>query len=293
MISKKELGYINFWANKVPYPGYEYCETTMNDLEKCLSLFIDEYLDRVYNISFSNNEEIEIKLLSKNICHMLGIDYKNLSSEYFVDFRRDILNIKTATFSSYDLLNSIIENKDKILENDDHFKNCKSINYYKVAIKCAIFKKLSDLSNFNYGCINFNKEAYNNECPEIPFSANSTRLLYTPSDEIISPYFIMGLKQETDLEKESPYIIETLFAPENAERFFKKQEVIIPTQIITDNSGILLKKQATASEKLKLIKEYYNIISNNSLENNLNIYGDYMSLLMTEAKSDEKKLTLK
>lgn len=288
MISKKELSYVNAWPNRTPYPGDEYASEVLEQLKECLELFEQEYLNQVYNVSFTNNEEIEFQILDKNLCHILGVDYKNLSGDYFDDYRESVLNIKPGMiFGSYDLLNIIVSNLEKVFKYDAINKANKAINYYRVAVKCAIFKKLADLSAFNYGCINFNKAVYNELYPNLPFGSNSTRLLYTDSDEIISPLFMMGLKQPENSEL---YIVETLFSPEQAERFFNKQEVIIPTQIITDNNGILEKKLATPSEKIKLLKSYQSLIIANKFPNMINIYGDYYSMLISLDKEEQKKL---
>lgn len=288
MISKKELSYVNAWPNRTPYPGDEYASEVLEQLKECLELFEQEYLNQVYNVSFTNNEEIEFQILDKNLCHILGVDYKNLSGDYFDDYRESVLNIKSGMiFGSYDLLNIIVSNLEKVFKYDAINKANKAINYYRVAVKCAIFKKLADLSAFNYGCINFNKAVYNELYPNLPFGSNSTRLLYTDSNEIISPLFMMGLKQP---ENSDLYIVETLFSPEQAERFFNKQEVIIPTQIITDNNGILEKKLATPSEKIKLLKSYQSLIIANKFSNMINIYGDYYSMLMSQEKDEQKKL---
>lgn len=288
MISKKELSYVNAWPNRTPYPGDEYASEVLGQLKECLELFEQEYLKQVYNVSFTNNEEIEFQILDKNLCHILGVDYKNLIGDYFDDYRESVLNIKPGmVFGSYDLLNIIVSNLEKVFKYDAINKANKAINYYRVAVKCAIFKKLADLSAFNYGCINFNKAIYNELYPNLPFGSNSTRLLYTDSDEIISPLFMMGLKQTENSEL---YIVETLFSPEQAERFFNKQEVIIPTQIITDNNGILEKKLATPSEKIKLLKSYQSLIIANKFPNMINIYGDYYSMLISQDKEEQKKL---
>ena len=256
MISKKELSYVNAWPNRTPYPGDEYASEVLEQLKECLELFEQEYLNQVYNVSFTNNEEIEFQILDKNLCHILGVDYKNLSGDYFDDYRESVLNIKPGMiFGSYDLLNIIVSNLEKVFKYDAINKANKAINYYRVAVKCAIFKKLADL--------------------------------YTDSNEIISPLFMMGLKQP---ENSDLYIVETLFSPEQAERFFNKQEVIIPTQIITDNNGILEKKLATPSEKIKLLKSYQSLIIANKFSNMINIYGDYYSMLMSQDKEEQKKL---
>ena len=301
MITKKELGFINQWANKVPYPGIDYCEETVNKLSKCLTLYKDNYMNNKYNISFSNNEEIELQILQKNICHMLGVDYKNLSSDYFKNFRKDILSIDPEIgISSFELINLLIDNMDKVLEYDSK-NSSKALNYYKVSIKCDIFSKLSDLANFNYGCINFDKNKFLENNPDTRFSSESSRFLYTSSDEIVSPYFMMGLRRDEikvlnfDSDEEiysaipsNTYIIETLIAPENYKNFFIDQEVVIPTQVLADKGGILTKKEASRDDKIKLLKEYQSIINQYDLSSRINIYGDYLSLLMEKEREKTK-----
>ena len=204
MITRKELGFVNIWANKVPYPGMDYCTEVVEKLKASFKLYQEEYANKRYNISFSNNDEIEFEILEKNICHMLGIDYKNLSGEYFKYFRKNILSIDPEKgISSYELLNLLVANIDKVL-NYDYSNPGRVINYYKVGIKCDIFTKLANLSEFKYGCINFDKDEFTKRNPEIKFSSNSTKFLYTSSDEIVSPYFMMGLRNEEN--KSNNYI---------------------------------------------------------------------------------------
>ena len=220
MITKKELGYVNLWANRVPYPGINYCEEVMDKVVRCFELYNQKYRNVKYNISFSNNEEIELEILPKNICHMLGIDYSNITGEFFSKLRQNVLNID-GNVSSYDLITRIIENKDMVLEHDANNK-VRFLNYYKVSIKCDIFNKLVDLSHFNYGCINFDKNKLYKLYPENRLSSRAVKFLYTPSDETISPYFLMGLKTDGDFNQydlenysEPLYIVETMLLPNN------------------------------------------------------------------------------
>lgn len=307
MITRKELSYINSWANRVPYPGREYCEIAMDKLKECFELFGSTYANKKFVITFSNLDEIELQVKHKNISHMLGVDFKNLSGDCFKSFRNDILSVDPEIqITSYELLKNIVENSSKVLDYDET-NRLKSLNYYKISIKADIFKKLADLSQFNFGCINFNKEKFLQLNPEINFSSNSTKFLYTDSDESISPYFLMGLKKddytdknieldkkeeisidEEEYEKKSNYIVETLIAPINIESFFNSQEVVIPTQILVDINGKLDKKIASPTEKIKLLKEYRSIINQYKLSNNIDIYGDYMSYLMEQQRQKEK-----
>lgn len=303
MITRKELGFVNAWANKVPYPGKVYCEDAIDKLEQSLELYKKEYANIKYNISFSNNEEIELEIQSKNICHMLGIDYKNLTGDFFKTFRKNILDYDPDNYiSSYQLLELLLQNKGKVLAYD-YSNTARALNYYKVSIKCDIFNKLANLIDFNYGCINFDKDEYLKNNPDDRFASKSAKFLYMASDEIVSPYFMMGLRKdeaflgystvvdEDDMgaSKSDTYIVETLIAPESVDKLFRGQEVIIPTQILTDTSGILQKTEATAMQKIQILKDYKALIDNYKLVNNINIYSDYLSLLMSEERNNLTK----
>lgn len=131
MISKKELGYISGWANKVPYPGDDYAEEAMEKLKQAEKLFKEIYANNKYNITLSNNEEIELAIKDKNLAHMLGVDFKNLSKDIFAEVRKDVLNISPEDYlNSYTLLQKIIENSDKVInydKNSDYLKILKNI----------------------------------------------------------------------------------------------------------------------------------------------------------------------
>ena len=165
------------------------------------------------------------------------------------------------------------------------------LNYYRIGIKCDIFSKLADLSKFNYGCINFDKATYDSKYPQKPFFSNATKFLYTPSDEVISPYFMMGVKKDNNV-LDDRFIVETLIACDDPLKFFDGQEVVIPTQILTDDNGILDKKIASPSEKLRLLRIYQNIVNEFGVAFALNIYGDYYAQLMSQ-REDSHQLILK
>ncbi len=292
MITRKELGYINNWPSRVPYPGETYCIKVMEKLKKCFELYNKDYLNRKYTIQFSNNEEIDFEILYMNICHMLGVDYKNLMKDIFTNYRSNILRIAEGTqIDSYTLLQTVVDNAEDIIEYDRQRMACMGLNYYKIGIKCDIFSKLADLSGFHYGCINFDKDTFARENPTLTFTPNATKYLYTPSDEVVSPYFMMGLKQD-EHSMDVKYIVETLIACEDPYKFFAGQEVVIPTQILTDINGFLAKNSATPDEKIKLLREYQNIIHEYKIANGINIYGDYFSMLMSQ-KNQGQELVLK
>ncbi len=284
MITLNELKYVNTWTSKCPYPGIECATLAAKKLVESYEEYKKHYLDKTYSIILSSGEEFDFKIHDKNICHMLGIDYKNLIGEYFNLFRNEVLGISMVP-KSYDLLKVIIDNIDEVLKYDEK-TNGKVLNYYKLMIKNSIFEKLSDFSRFNFGVLNFDKSKY-------PSTAkfNSTRFLYVQSNEIVAPYFMMGIindaKPGEEAEDENKYAVETLFAPNKPYEFFLSSEAAIPTQIQIDTGEKLIKKEASASEKLALLNQYKLIISQYNLPNNLNISGDYEAIL---ADAASKKL---
>lgn len=304
MISKKELGYISGWANKVPYPGDDYAEEAMDKLKQAEKLYREIYANNKYNITLSNNEEIELEIKDKNIAHMLGIDFKNLSQDLFADFRRDILDISPEEYlNSYTLLQRIIENSDKVINYDKTSDYLKILNYYKVSVKSDILSKFGNLADFKFGCINFDKNEFLKNANVSHHNSNSTKYLYVPSEEPVSPYFLMGILMnstksyyqddesydESELQiNNNPYIIETSIAPIDTKSYFQNQEVVIPTQILKDSNRELTKINATPTQKKALLKEYRSIITEYGINNRINIYSDYLSMLSEEEQ--QKKL---
>lgn len=289
MITKKELGYVTYWANRVPYPGIDYANKSMELLRTAVENYDKYYNGKEYDIILSNAEQLEFEILSKNLCHMLGVDYKNLAGDYFRAFREDILGVHS-NVRSYDLLKAILEHADDILKYD-YDNGGKVLNYYRIMIKCCIFDKLSDFSRFNFGVINFDKDLYE-KVTETHYSGNSEKFLYIQSNEAASPYFMMGILKENNSETETPesskYIVETLMAPTNISNFFNEQEVVIPTQILVTTPDKMDKFEADPSEKMALLNQYRSIIHEYSLPNRLNIYGDYESMLTENSKVKAK-----
>lgn len=283
MITQKELSYVTTWARKVPYPGIEYATKTVEKLADAVKSYDDFYTNKIYDIILSNGEQISFEILNKNLCHMLGIDYKNLVSDYYALFRENILGISGQT-NAYDLLKALINNIDEVLKYD-YDKGGHLLNYYRIMIKCAIFEKLSDFSRFNFGVINFNDDIYKNVSGK-GYKGNSEKFFYVQSNEAVSPYFMMGIiptdstiKSEDDETEEIKYAVETLLAPKNTKDFFNNQEVVIPTQILVTTSDKMDKFEATPSEKIALLNQYRAIVNEYRIPNKINIFGDYEAML--------------
>lgn len=302
MITRKELGYVGLWPKSVPYPGDIYAEETMEKLKQADQLFKNIYENNAYNITFSNNDEIELEIQARNLSHILGINYRHLYSEYMKEFVCNLLDIDSEKpLNSYLLLQKIIENSDKVINSDKTNDSMRIMNYYKTSVKCDIFSKLGDITKFNFACINFDRNEFDKNAP-YECKSNSTKYLYIPSDEPVAPYFLMGILPHNPNNPNNPnyqnnnvqededytemrnrkYVIETSVAPEEVEYYFQNQEVVIPTQILKDSNKILERTTATPEQKMKLLKEYRSIITTYELSNRINIYSDYLSLLSQE-----------
>lgn len=276
MITSKELSYVEFWASKIPMPGIEYSSRVVEQMKECYEIYKQKYQNKEYNLIFSNGEEICFEILASNLCHMLGIDYQNLKSDFFDSYRNNILNINTPNFTSFELLEAILEYSDKVIEMDNDSSNkAKVINYYKSQVKCNIFRKLSDFEKFDFAAINYSSD-------DGKFDYDKQKLLFVQSNESLSPYFIMGIRVSESSENElQKYIVNTLMAPlkTDIKKFFDNQEVIIPTQILISDNNELRKKIAKAEEKIKLLTMYKAIINEYGIKYNLNISGDYEAML--------------
>lgn len=290
MITNKELGYVSSWANRAPYPGIDYANSVSKRLKEAFNIYNELYSGKEYDIVLSNGEEVLFEILSINLCHMLGIDYKNLSGEYFESFRKKVLPEYTG--GSYNLLKSIIDNIDSVLQYD-YESGGKILNYYRIMIKCAIFDKMSDFSKFNFGVINFDKNKYV-ESSGNNYNGKSNKLLYVQSNEVVAPYFFMGILPSSSVENDdiglTKYAVETLIAPSNIKDFFNGQEVTIPTQILVNTDTSMNKFEATPEEKIALLNQYKSIINAYGLKNNINIQSDYESMLVEFSKVKAKRL---
>lgn len=292
MITKKELGFVTAWAKKTPYPGLNYAEKAVEKLINAVSDYDKYYANKEYDLILSNGEQILFEILNMNLCHMLGIDFKNLVSEHNTSFREEVLGI-TGMTQSYACLKAIIENIDEVLKYD-YDNGGRILNYYRIMIKSSIFEKLSDFSRFNFGVINFDKNVYQ-ETSGSHFTGKSKKFLYVQSNEVVAPYFMMGILPSGDPKdaeyNPDKYAVETLIAPTNDKDFFANQEVVIPTQILVNTEDNMSKIEATPDEKIALLNQYKSIIKNHGLRNKLNIYGDYEAMLACASVEGQKVRT--
>lgn len=276
MISKKELNYVSSYARFAPYPGDEYAQNVLKRLSDAYEKYQEKYMNKNYSMIFSNGEELEFEIFPKNMCHLLGLDFTNISGPYMEKTCKDILGLNpTDKKDSFTILTKIVENADKVIENDSKVESNKILNYYKVMIRSIAFSKLSEFDKFNYGCINFNVEEFN-KISEHSTNIQSRKFLFTPSNEAITPYFMMGINED---DESNAYYPETLIAPTNYIDFFKYQTLLLPIQVLVSDDNSLAKIVATPEEKITLLNMYKSIILSNNTNSNIDIYNDYESIL--------------
>lgn len=277
MISKKELEYIDQYASRVPYAGIKYTEETMERLTKQLNNYNNNYNGKEHTIILSNGEEVKFEILDKNIAHLLGLNQEELNSKYNETFREKVLGLdKTEQLTSYQLLTTIVENKDKIIENEYNYPGKSKLNFYKMRVKSEIFAKFSDFSRFDFGVINFDKTFYT-ALTGYNFNGSPEKFLYVKSNEAVAPYFLLGAKTAED----GNMISTGLYAPQNPADFFDQQNVCIPTQIITETTDTFEKKISTPSDKMKMLNDYKALIHQYNLYYMMDIQSDYEQLLAT------------
>ena len=270
MLSFNELQYVRLPANIVPMPDIEYSKNALEKLKKCYELYKEKYKYKEYSIICSNQEEIKFQIPNKNLCHMFGIDFNNIKKPNFEYFRKEILKINIPNYSSFNLLEKILENADKVIEYDNNNENKeKAINYYKCSVKCTIFNRLIDFEKFNFGVINYVGKKEN-------INYNNEKIFFVSSNEVLAPYFMIFMKHDKKIKK---FVVSSLYAPVNPIIYFDNQEVIIPIEISISHNDEFKKIVATTEEKMQLLTMYNDILNKYYLENKLNIYCDYESIL--------------
>ncbi len=273
MISLKELQYVNEWARKAPYPGEKYAKETLESMCLLLEKYNKYYKNKDYSIIFSDSTEINFEILDLNICHMLGVDHKNLIGGCYNEFLEEVLGFSPSeTITSYDLINRVINNYEDVVKYDET-ANYRALNYYKSRIKCAIFEKMSEFEKFNFGKL---------DC------SNDSKILFTPSNEAIAPYFLIRLSKN---ENEIKYVVSSLMAPEqNVLHDFFDHKCAIPTQMIIDDNRNLSKLETLPGQKIALLNLYKSIVLDYSFENKMDISGDYLSNLAELDKNQKRKI---
>lgn len=287
MISRQELQYVASNAQGVPYPGDDYAYDVINRLSRAMVIFKQKYDGKKYSLILSNGEEIIFEIKSKNLAHLLGIDFKGISTNTSLrPLLSKVLEINDPTqVNSYNVLSKIVENGDKVIANDESSIH-KLLNYYKIMIKTSCFDTLAEFNEFNFGIINFDKDIYEKtNTLGSRFYPASTKFIFTQNDEALMPYCMMGLTYDNGTDLMIP---ETFIAPTNFCDYVYNQELLLPVQLLVNDEANLTKLVATPEEKIRILNLYKSIIETYNTGSYINIFNDYETILRDNVASKKK-----
>ena len=266
MISQKELKYVSQRANNAPYPGDDYAYDTINNLTRSLVLYRKNFEGKKYKITLSNGEEVNFEIKGWNLAHLLGIDYKMITSLYMKKIFHDVLELSDEyKVNSLVVLNRIIENADKVVANDE-VSSIKLLNYYKVMLKTSCFLKLTDFHKFDFGVLDFNHAMFRNITDNYT-STLSNKYIISPTDERLSPYCIMGLKYDESFDAMYP---ETIKAPSDFSDYLYGQKLILPLKISISTDKYTKEIIATKDDKIKILNFYKMLINDYNVDTYIN-----------------------
>ena len=281
MISNTELRYVNTNADQpMPYPGDKYSSEALKELKEAVDAYDTYYKDRKYDVLFSDGQNIEFAIAPFNMAHVVGINHNHLIRQNFIQefYGEDCHK------NSYEILHDIIDNIDDVLKLNE-LKKYTLINFYRVKTRSEVFSKFSNFNNFNFGCILFDKDIA--EKNDYKTKMKSGKFLFTESDDPNFPYYMMGLAPG---DNPSEHYVETLFPNNDPERILTEQSIIMPTMISTTTPEEYNKIEATASQKLKLIKSYNELAKKYNA--NFSYFHDYYATLANQARQDEREKIL-
>ena len=297
-ISTAEIEYANVFARYAPFPGSNYAESAINKLAKAHLIFKNKYEGKKYSLTLSNNEEFHFEIKSKNIAHLLGIDYKNLSSDAMKETVYDVLGIDNTydNHPAYDYLTAILERAEDVIKNDGTRGKKKILNYYKSMIKSSAFSKLSDFEDFKFGVVNFDNKKYVPVCTE-NFSPRSTKYIFTDNGEILLPYSMLGFVEDNSPDNQKGINVpETILltGPKEFGRLLDRLELLLPISLLVNDENELSKETATALQTLRLLQLYKNIEAKYGAEYAYtNIFGDCYSIVERDIEKEQKQNAIK
>ncbi len=264
-MKKEDTKYIDLWAKKVPYPGIEYCSSVLDKLEECYNLF----RSKKYTIELSDDEVISIYIWSRNIRHLLGIDARNINGENFETFRKKILGLK-GKYDSVDLVDAIVENKEKVLNYDEIRNRSYALNYYRIDATCEAYKNLSNLTKFDYGCITPNSQK-----SELTgkFQKGKYKFLYKESDSDAFSHYFLAIQKYNDRNNE--YFADTYLSYGNSKPFFTNQDITLPYRVSTNINSYNITKE----QMLELLIKYKELVEKYNIESKMKISKQKLLIL--------------
>ncbi len=281
MLTNVELDYMTK-RNDIPYPGDNYSLEALKEVKAALIEFKNHYESRTFDIEFSNGDNIVFEIQSMNLPHMLGMEFQNVIASGD-DIAKKLLPKDTNKVTAFGILSGIVENPEQAIEVNRQLHN-RLFNFYRLKGRAEIFQQFSAFYNFNFGCINYDKDNANKN----GFNTNmrSDRFLFVDSNSIKVPYYMMGLKRLD--ESGERLCIETLFANTSQDKMFRDQTISYPINVNINDGKNLIQKEADYSTKLNILKKLKGIETQTGAK--VESYYDQVMSYSKLARLEEKKV---
>jgi hypothetical protein len=208
----------------------------LEEVKNCYELFFEQGNVLEYNIFSSELKKIKLKILPENVPHLLGVDQRYINTPYGNYFRKHVLGIENQkNIYPTEILRSIFKDIEKVVDfNEENGKNF--FHYYRIRIKCEIFKQLLNLEEQTFARIMLNKNHLKSGTVEERISTKTTDFIAVlNADNKRLPFSFIGIRpdENVDLYKrlDEFYVPITLFLPFNPNAFFENQNICIPETI--------------------------------------------------------------
>lgn len=280
MITNREMMFVNQKEEtKIPYPGHEYAKDALLELKEALLIYDTYYKNKMFDITFSNGENLEFIIEERTFSHLVGMpDMKTFIEKGIIEQFYGGERI-----GSYQLLRDIMDNMDDFL-NINEKENFSLFNLYRIKVRSEVFAKFSNFTDYNFGAIHYDKNIAENN--GYPTYMNAHTFFFVESNDANYPYHMMGIAKDTNGKQ----YIETLFPTAFLEKMFKGQTISIPTAVSITQTESFFKGTISASQKLRQIKQLMEIAKENDAH--FEFFNDYLTTVSEAARQEERKTIL-
>jgi len=281
MITNREMLYVNQKEEeKIPYPGKNYAKNSLLELKEALQIYNTFYKNKMFEIAFSNGQNLEFQIETNNFPHLVGLP--SIAIWEKKGFLSKLYSEKTTTFN---VLVDIANNIDDFIKFNEE-NNHGLFNFYRMKVRSEIFSDFSNFTDYNFGVMHFDKN--NASKNGYITTMNAHTFLFVEGTDINYPYHMMGIAKDKNSDNQ---YVETLFPVLNAKKLFEKQTITFPTAVAISQTDLFSKTTIDSSKKLKLIKQLMDISKNYNA--NFDYFHDYLSTVSEAVRNEEKSNVLK
>jgi len=277
MITNREMMFVNQKEEtKIPYPGSDYAKDALLELKEALVIYDTYYKNKMFDIIFSNGENLEFAIEENTFSHLVGMpNMRTFIEKGIIEqfYQNEYIN-------SYQLLTDIMNNIDDFLKVNEE-ANFSLFNFYRIKVRSEVFAKFSNFTDYNFGAIHYDKNIA--EKNGHPTNMNAHTFLFVESNDANYPYHMMGLAKDMANKQ----YVETLFPTAYLEKMFKGQTISLPTAVSITQTESFSKGTISASQKLRQIKQMMDIAKANGAH--FEFFNDYLTTVSEAARQEERK----